>query len=197
MLHQGIGVLKVWDVAETQLRQSRREVGKYLPALPALEARVPWQRTFIHSNPQGALGCLPGRSRHLQKISSKKQEQPPCEVRPLPVHHALASGRKGRQSSTKTPALTHSSPPAFCSEKTDISQAYWVSAPNVAASHGLCQVSGRPGLLLSVCQAVVCGCHPSGLWWPRWCSPPVPLLSAELSTSVRWRLWEALRPHGL
>ena len=99
---QGIGVLRVWDMA--QLRQSRREVGKYLPALPALEARVPWQRTFIHSNPQGRLGVYQVEAGIYRKSEAKKQEQAAHdEVRPIPRCPALAHGRKRRQSPHQDP----------------------------------------------------------------------------------------------
>lgn len=74
VLHQGIGVLGVWDVAEAQLRQSRREGGKNLLTLLALEARVPRRRTFLRLHPQGALGCSPEGGRHLQTISSQWQD---------------------------------------------------------------------------------------------------------------------------
>lgn len=74
-----------------------------------------------------------------------------------------------------------------------MSQADWVSAPNVAASSGTCQVSGgqdccsKFARLLRV-AAIPLGCGGlRGRHQPAW-----PLPSEELS--VGWRLWDALGP---
>lgn len=101
--HQGSGVLRFWGMAEAQPRQSRREVGKFLPASPALEARVPW-----HTVSTGALGIYQVAGIY-EKPQVKSNAQPPYEVRPLPLCCALVGGcrgRKGWPSSTMIPTLT-------------------------------------------------------------------------------------------
>lgn len=85
VLRQGSGVLRVWDTAEAQPSQSRREAGNFLLALPALGARVPWQRTFTHSNPWGRLGIYQVEAGVYRKSQGKNKCNHPMQSGPFPL----------------------------------------------------------------------------------------------------------------
>ena len=132
-----------------------------------LKAIVPWQRIITLLNLHGVFGHLPGRGRCLQEITSKKQEQPFSEIRPFSLCCALASGSKGRQSSTMALMLTLRQCLCVLLRRADVSQPSWLSAPKVARSSRTCPVSRwGVGVGCQGCFSKCTSCLLSGFWWP-------------------------------
>lgn len=159
MLHQGGGVLRFW------LRCSQDRAG----------GRLGSSSQPCHSDVANNLHSLKlagdtwAFTRSQASVENSKQKaRSNCCMRSGPFPSAVHwwGGGKGRQSSTKILALTPQQPLCVLPRRTDISQVDWVSALNVAASSGTCQVSGRLGPRLWVRQAYACGCPSSGFWWP-------------------------------